>query len=190
MMDKIYFHDGGFYRSQIHGSRRINIADPDWVRPLTTVELQPGQPYDTGTEIVENTTDEVMILKNVPDWRVPPDMIEIDNPACSIPADAVEISSDEHAALLDGQASGKRIVAGGDGRPELADQPEPTAEDLATAARFKRDYLLTACDWVVIKAQEAGEAVPDCWRAYRQALRDITNQAGFPSAISWPEPPQ
>ena len=26
-------------------------------------------------------------------------------------------------------------------------------------------------------------------RAYRQALRDVPLQAGFPQAIDWPEPP-
>lgn len=41
-----------------------------------------------------------------------------------IPADAVEISRTAHAALLAGQAEGKKIVSGPDGEPVLAD-PEP-----------------------------------------------------------------
>lgn len=189
-MDKIYFHNGGFYHPQIHGARRIDIVDPAWVRPLISVELQPGQGYDTGAEVVENTTEEVMTLENVPDWSVLPDMIEIDNQACLIPVDAIEITAEEHAALLDGQSAGKRIVAGADGRPELADPPVPSVEDLAAVARSQRDYLLSTCDWVVIKAQETGAAVPEAWAAYRQALRDITEQTGFPENIDWPEAPQ
>ncbi|MBB1605199.1 MULTISPECIES: DUF4376 domain-containing protein [unclassified Pseudomonas] len=35
----------------------------------------------------------------------------------AIPGDAIEITQEEHAALLDDQASGKTIVAGPDGRP-------------------------------------------------------------------------
>ncbi|ARU06942.1 hypothetical protein CCO03_16910 [Comamonas serinivorans] len=57
------------------------------------------------------------------------------------------------------------------------------------AVRRQRDARLTACDWVVTRAQEAGEPVPEAWRAYRQALRDITEQAD-PCAIAWPEAPE
>lgn len=188
----MYYFDAetaGFYHSDIHGPRRISIADPAWVRPLITVELQPGQSYDTGASVVENTAEAVMALESVPDWTAQPDMIEVDNPDCLIPSGAVEISAEEHAALLEGQASGKRIVAGADGLPELADQPTPSIDDLAVSARAKRDYLLSTCDWVVIKSQEAGTAVPDDWRAYRQTLRDITEQPGFPSEIVWPAVP-
>ncbi|WP_210204568.1 hypothetical protein [Microvirga sp. 17 mud 1-3] len=41
----------------------------------------------------------------------------------NIPADAVEITDDEHAALMAGQAAGKRIVPDENGRPILADPP-------------------------------------------------------------------
>lgn len=189
----MYYFDAetaAFYHSQIHGARRINIIAPGWVRPVINVELQPGQCYDNGTEVVENTTEEVITLENVPDWSVQPDMIEIDNPDCLIPSDAIEITDEEHAALLDGQSAGKLIVAGADGRPELADPPAPSVDDLAATARSQRDYLLSACDWVVIKAQETGAAVPEAWAAYRQALLDITEQTGFPENIAWPAAPQ
>jgi hypothetical protein len=51
----------------------------------------------------------------------------------AIPADAVEITTEEHAALLDGQSNGKRIVADIDGRPVLADPPAPTLDELKAA---------------------------------------------------------
>ena len=44
----------------------------------------------------------------------------------NIPADAVEITTEEHAALLEGQGQGKRIAADADGRPVLQDPPPPT----------------------------------------------------------------
>lgn len=56
------------------------------------------------------------------------------------------------------------------------------------AARAERDRLLAASDWRVARAMEAGEPVPAPWVAYRQALRDITDQAD-PLAIDWPTPP-
>jgi len=42
----------------------------------------------------------------------------------NIPSDAVEITNEEHAALLAGQSAGKIITAGPDGVPYLAD-PAP-----------------------------------------------------------------
>lgn len=56
------------------------------------------------------------------------------------------------------------------------------------AVRATRDERLAATDWVTLRAQEQGTAVPQPWLDYRQALRDITDQAD-PLNIVWPEPP-
>lgn len=56
------------------------------------------------------------------------------------------------------------------------------------AVRAQRDARLAACDWVTLRARETGDPVPGRWLAYRQALRDITDQAD-PLAIVWPTPP-
>ena len=42
--------------------------------------------------------------------------------------------------------------------------------------RNLRNDLLTESDWVVVNALEAGIAVPDEWKTYRQELRDITKK--------------
>lgn len=68
--------------------------------------------------------------------------------------------------------------------------PPVDPEELADAARAQRDSLLTACDWVVVRAQELGEPVPQEWADYRQALRYVPEQAGFPDNIDWPEMPE
>ena len=56
--------------------------------------------------------------------------------------------------------------------------------------RQQRDTLLTQSDWIVVKSMEAGESIPADWAAYRQALRDIPTQAGFPDNIEWPAKPE
>ena len=48
----------------------------------------------------------------------------------NIPADAVEITVEEHQALIEGQSQGKRIVADENGRPVLQDPPPPTIEQI------------------------------------------------------------
>jgi len=51
--------------------------------------------------------------------------------------------------------------------------------------RAIRDEKLADTDWVVARATELGEAVPSDYATYRQALRDITQQAD-PRQIEWP----
>lgn len=71
---------------------------------------------------------------------------------------------------------------------EAAYKAQKDAE-FAKAARDSRDKLLADCDWVVVKALESGQTVPGEWATYRQALRDLPQQTGFPVTIDWPEKP-
>jgi hypothetical protein len=66
-------------------------------------------------------------------------------------------------------------------------QVEQLPQDQAEAnIRTYRDYLLQNSDWIVSKCYELGEPVPTDWATYRQALRDITLQEGFPYNVTWP----
>ena len=59
----------------------------------------------------------------------------------------------------------------------------------AESVRKERDEKLAATDWRVIKAYETGSNIPAVWEIYRQALRDITTQEGFPHSVEWPTEP-
>jgi hypothetical protein len=59
----------------------------------------------------------------------------------------------------------------------------------AKSVRQQRDAKLAESDWRVIKALESSTPQDFAWAAYRQALRDITSQTGFPWAIDWPVNP-
>jgi len=59
----------------------------------------------------------------------------------------------------------------------------------AKSVRQSRDAKLAECDWRVIKALESNTPQDFAWAAYRQALRDITTQTGFPWTIDWPVNP-
>lgn len=56
----------------------------------------------------------------------------------------------------------------------------------ATNVRRTRNDKLKDCDWTQIADSTADKAA---WAAHRQALRDVTAQAGFPWTIDWPEAP-
>jgi hypothetical protein len=56
----------------------------------------------------------------------------------------------------------------------------------AKSVRADRTKRLTDSDWTQVADAPVDQAA---WAAYRQALRDITSQAGFPWTIDWPEQP-
>ena len=58
----------------------------------------------------------------------------------------------------------------------------PTGEDV----RLKRNRLIAETDvWAL-----SDRTMSDAQTAYRQALRDVTGQAGFPTDITWPTKPE
>ena len=83
-------------------------------------------------------------------------------------------------------------------RPATEDEPAKTAAEQeaeykatkdaeqAKSVRASRNDKLKECDWTQLADSTADK---DAWAAYRQALRDITSQAGFPWTIDWPEQP-
>ena len=60
----------------------------------------------------------------------------------------------------------------------------------AINVRQTRDDKLKVCDWIVIKNLELNSSVPAAWATYRQALRDIPTQSGFPWTMEWPTQPE
>lgn len=60
-------------------------------------------------------------------------------------------------------------------------------EELAAQARAKRNELLAATDWT--QAADVPQATKNKWAPYRQALRDVPQQSGFPQSIDWPIKP-
>ena len=86
-------------------------------------------------------------------------------------------------------------------RPATDTEPAQTALEQETAykvmkdaeqaksVRQSRDDKLKETDWIVIKNLELNANIPGAWEVYRQALRDVPTQAGFPWTITWPDAP-
>lgn len=66
-------------------------------------------------------------------------------------------------------------------------QPVPTDAAVAAEVRAWRDAALAACDWTQLR--DVSPATAALWEPYRQALRDLTSQPGFPRSIVRPDPP-
>lgn len=176
---------GGFYSDEHHGPRQISLPDPAWVRPMKTIiEIGEGG---------EELSSEVL------DMDAQPPAILIDNPECAIPADVVEISEEEHAALLAAAAPfGKVIVAGSDGKPIVADPPAQTTEELWVTVRRERDARLSVATAKLDRHRNQKEfgiepSMADAraaeWAIFAQALRDLPETQADPANIEWPSAP-
>ena len=71
----------------------------------------------------------------------------------------------------------------------LAYAKQQEAEKQAQVIRDKRDKLLSDTDWTQTDDAPLTDADRESMRQYRQALRDITSQSGFPQEIKWPDKP-
>lgn len=97
--------------------------------------------------------------------------------AANLPSGCVKISDDEAKEI---------------------ENPAPTSEQLAAKARAERDAKLAETSWLIERHNEQLAAAINtaltenqyaALLAYRQALRDIPAQPGFPNNIIWPEKP-
>ena len=65
----------------------------------------------------------------------------------------------------------------------IVNKPQDQAKD---AVRDRRNKLLSTTDWMALSDSK----ITSEWSAYRQALRDISSQSGFPYSVEWPTEPQ
>lgn len=63
---------------------------------------------------------------------------------------------------------------------------ERLQETQAAEIRQQRNAKLTECDWTQLPDAPVDAGT---WVTYRQDLRDVTKQQGFPTDVSWPVPP-
>ena len=56
--------------------------------------------------------------------------------------------------------------------------------------REERNRRLTQCDWVGMRAFTTNTPVPEEWKTYMQALRDLPANTTDPENPVWPTPPE
>jgi hypothetical protein len=63
-------------------------------------------------------------------------------------------------------------------------------EEQAKNVRTQRTEKLRDCDWTQLDDTPMSNTQKADWATYRQALRDVPKQAGFPFDIEWPVQPE
>lgn len=67
---------------------------------------------------------------------------------------------------------------------------EPTVEEAAERVRRERDIKIAETDYYMMPDYPSDPNNIEEMKVYRQALRDITKQEGFPSKFTWPDVPK
>jgi len=69
-------------------------------------------------------------------------------------------------------------------------QWEVDSAQLILLIKRKRNSLLLSSDWTQLPNNPLSLEVQTLWATYRQQLRDITLQSGYPTNVVWPDLPQ
>jgi len=98
----------------------------------------------------------------------------------NIPSDAVDVDDAEHAALLEGQSSGKIISADSAGNPVLTDPAKATADEIWTVIKGERDR----------RTDQGGYKVGSLWfhsdqKSRSQQLGLVLLGANIPANLQW-----
>lgn len=99
------------------------------------------------------------------------------------------IQENEHVAYGDFSTQKEFEEAGL--KVEFVEVPDPVIPDstYASRAREERDRLLQESDYLLMPDYPISEENLEEVSVYRQQLRDITKQEGFPKEIEWPIKP-
>jgi hypothetical protein len=70
--------------------------------------------------------------------------------------------------------------------------PEEIYDLSVNSVKTQRNIFLQASDWTDTASAPArlGQEMYQNWQTYRQELRDVTSQSGYPFNVVWPTPPQ
>ena len=113
------------------------------------------------------------------------DQDPLDSTNWLIPAGCVETApptiADSQLAKWDGSKWVVEDILVAEPDPE----PEPVAPEVS--ARSERDELLMTSDWTQVDDSPVDKSA---WATYRQLLRDVPSQEGFPNTITWPVKPE
>lgn len=98
---------------------------------------------------------------------------------------------ERYAPPLEGGGIGYTFTKTGQWLPptptESTPPPEITPEQKVQQIRAQRNFLLAASDWT--QGKDIPTTISEPWATYRQQLRDITDQPGFPDTVTWPDKP-
>ncbi len=196
-MKTVFAYDEDGYFSDTHIAQ-INPKNPtQWLMParVTTVkpELKPKFFYKIKDETsVDSGWDAVPYPASAADFvgvQIPHQSRTMHNNILrALLTSFVQADPEHYREIAVNDKDGNKIAT------TVEKIPEPTPEEIkerkAAEVRAQRDYLLNKTDYLVsgdypISAEDLAKV-----KAYRQALRDLPEQEGFPESVEWPTEPK
>lgn len=107
-------------------------------------------------------------------------------PAGQPAVDAMKVITQGQPVLVDGVWTQTWTQTDKYTAEELAAQNAVKEDNEKQEVRDKRDSLLQMSDWTQLADAPVDK---NAWATYRQALRDVPAQSGFPWTITWPDAP-
>lgn len=100
----------------------------------------------------------------------------------------IEIDIELNQPCIKGEYSSDlyRIVNGIPTAKTQEELEQKRLEELVREIRFSRDVKLKKSDWTQVPDAPVDQ---EAWKVYRQELRDLPNQHGFPEKVIWPIEP-
>lgn len=98
-----------------------------------------------------------------------------------------EIAYDQDAVLSDPVLENDQWVQHWTVQPAAAADAQSRFDQQCVLVRDERNRKLAECDWTQLG--DVPSEVSVAWQGYRQQLRDLTDQSGFPFNIEWPPTP-
>ena len=74
--------------------------------------------------------------------------------------------------------------------PATPEQITERTDAKAADVRIERNQYLAACDWTQLADSPLDADTKSAWALYREALRMLPEQTGFPWNVQWPSAPQ
>lgn len=105
-----------------------------------------------------------------------------------IPDGCVKITKEQHTEILE-KLNSRFSVDYVDGEFRFS-EIEISKEQKESSIRKRRDFLISSCDWTILPDSPLSTEKKKEWKSYRQQLRDITTQEGFPENVVFPEKPE
>ena len=121
--------------------------------------------------------------------QIPDDMLESYG---ILPVTYTEMPSINDRTQMAEQASSPSLVDGAwtigwTTSSKTAEETQAWDDNIAASNRGQRDSLLTQSDWTQVADAPVDQAA---WANYRSLLRDVPQQVGFPTDITWPTKPE
>lgn len=95
----------------------------------------------------------------------------------------------KHERLVFGKLTPELMKAHEIVEEEYNPEDEMTDEELASRVRMRRNSMISHTDFYVQPDYPSDSEGLEAVKAYRQALRDVPEQSGFPRNVQWPSLP-